>query len=99
MPYRKLATLMLVAGPLGAQNLTGTSKWAASARREIEAATPRGDFERLANVNAMLDRVLTVMPNDPLLLYYKGYALYRVSAGYLGQNKGKEARQVLEEAD
>jgi len=61
---------LAAASTLGAQSLTGTAKWADSANREIEAANGAGDLARLNNISAVLDRVLTVTPNDPLLLYY-----------------------------
>jgi tetratricopeptide (TPR) repeat protein len=99
MSFRPLIVALVIGTPLSAQTLTGTAKWADSARREIDAATPRGDHARLAGAIALLDRVLTAMPNDPLLTYYKAYAFYRQSAVYLGQNKAKEANEVLEEAD
>ena len=86
--------------PLGAQNtLTGTAKWADSASREIDAANAVGDFARLNNAAAMVDRVLTVTPNDPLLLYYRSLALYRIAGIYTGQKKNDEAKRALDEAD
>jgi tetratricopeptide (TPR) repeat protein len=83
----------------GAQDAAGSSTWADSARREIEVANAQGDRARLAGAVATLDRALTVVPNDPLLLYYKGYALYRESGVLTGMGKEKEARAELEEAD
>jgi tetratricopeptide (TPR) repeat protein len=86
--------------PLGAQTqLTGTAKWADSASREIEAANVVGDLNRLTNAAAMVDRVLTVTPNDPLLLYYRSLALYRTASLYTGQKKNDEAKRALDEAD
>jgi tetratricopeptide (TPR) repeat protein len=82
-----------------AQQLTGTAKWADSASREIEAANAAGDLNRLTGAAAMVDRVLTVTPNDPLLLYYRAFALYRSATLYTGQKKNDEAKRVLEEAD
>ena len=79
--------------------LTGTAKWADSASREIEAANAVGDLRRLTNAAAMIDRVLTVTPNDPLLLYYRSLALYRMASIYTGQKKRDEAKRALEEAD
>ena len=89
-----------VARPLDAQSaLTGTAKWADSASREIDAANAVGDFARLSNAAAMVDRVLTVTPNDPLLLYYRSLALYRIAGLYTGQKKNDEAKRALDEAD
>jgi len=79
--------------------LTGTAKWADSASREIEAANAVGDLGRLTNAAAMIDRVLTVTPNDLLLLYYRSLALYRMASIYTGQKKRDEAKRALEEAD
>jgi len=79
--------------------LTGTAKWADSASREIEAANAVGDLGRLTNAAAMIDRVLTVTPNDPSLLYYRSLALYRMASIYTGQKKREEAKRALDEAD
>ena len=82
-----------------AQQLTGTAKWADSASREIEAANAAGDLNRLTGAAAMIDRVLTVTPNDQLLLYYRSLALYRSASLYTGLKKNDEAKRVLDEAD
>ena len=94
------ASGLAVGSTLGAQALTGTAKWADSASREIEAANATGgDLARMNNIAAVLDRVLTVTPNDPLLLYYRSLALWRTSGIYLGAKKNDEAKKALEEAD
>lgn len=67
-----LATLQL-----GAQQLTGTDKWADSARVLIESAVRSGNLAGIQSANVLLDRALTAFPDDPLLLHYAGYALYR----------------------
>ena len=91
---------LAMATPVVAQApLTGTAKWADSASREIEAATVVGDLDRLTNAAATLDRVLTVTPNDPLLLYYRSLALYRMASQYTGMKKNDEAKRALDEAD
>jgi tetratricopeptide (TPR) repeat protein len=79
--------------------LTDASRWADSARVAIEAASDKGDDPALEEVVAMLDRVLTVTPDEPMLLHYKGYALYRRGGLLMGQRKNKDAKRVLEEAD
>jgi len=95
-----IVTGVVIAAPARAQGqLTGTAKWADSASREIEAANAVGDLDRLTNAAAMIDRVLTVTPNDPLLLYYRSLALYRTASIYTGQKKRDEAKRALEEAD
>jgi tetratricopeptide (TPR) repeat protein len=94
------ACTLAITVPLRAQSsLTGTAKWADSARREIDSATAVGDLPRLTNAAAMIDRVLTVTPNDPLLLYYRSLALYRTASLYTGQKKNDEAKRALDEAD
>ena len=77
------AIALTVAGSAQGQ-LTGTAKWADSASREIDSANTAGDLDRLTTAAAMLDRVLTVTPNDPLLLYYRSLALYRSASLYTG---------------
>ncbi len=104
---RTLSLLALVLGvpltlaaqtPASAQ-LTGTAKWADSASREIDAAHAAGDFDRLNNASALLERALTVTPNDRLLIYYRSLALYRSAAQYMGRNRNDDAKRALEEAD
>ena len=79
--------------------LTGTAKWADSASREIEAATVAGDLDRLTSTAAMIDRVLTVTPNDPLLRYYRALALYRSAWIYTGRKRTDDAKRALDAAD
>lgn len=57
--------------------LTGAARWADTVRVSIERAVITGDPRALAAAGAMADRALTAFPNDPLLLHYKAYALYR----------------------
>ena len=91
---------MMAAMPLVAQTpLTGTAKWADSASREIEAATVAGDLDRLTSAAALIDRVLTVTPNDPLLRYYRALALYRSASIYTGRKRNDDAKRALEAAD
>ena len=94
-----LATL-LVCGSAHAQSLTGRDKWADSARVEIEAATALGDLERMRQAGALLERALTVFPDDPLLLHYLGYARYREATLMQGMKRDdKDYRPLLEAAD
>lgn len=67
-----LATLQL-----GAQQLTGPDKWADSARVLVESAVRSGSPAGIQSANVLLDRALAAFPNNPLLLHYAGYALYR----------------------
>jgi tetratricopeptide (TPR) repeat protein len=59
------------------ERLTGRDRWADSARVLIDLATQRGDVVRIRSARVLLDRALTAFPNDPLLLHYLGFALYR----------------------
>lgn len=96
-----VAGVFVAATSRGAQSqqLTGTAKWADSAQREIEAAAIAGDMNRLTNASAMVDRVLTVTPNDPLLLYYRSLGLWRSATQYMGMKQNGEAKRALDEAD
>ncbi len=57
--------------------LTGAARWADTVRVSIERAVISGDNTALVAAGAMADRALMAFPNDPLLLHYRGYALYR----------------------
>lgn len=61
-------------------------------------ATPAGDIGGLRTAEALLDRALTVSPNDPWLLHYLGFALYREATIRMGMN-GDDVRPTLERAD
>ena len=98
--YSYLAIAGLTVGtPLGAQPLTGTAKWADSANREIEAANGAGNLVRLSNMSTVLDRALIVTPNDPLLLYYRSLALWRMASIDIATKKKGQAKKLLDEAD
>ncbi len=91
--------LMLSVTPSGAQSLTGVARWADSARVLIESSLVKADAPALEQALAILDRVLTVTPDEPMLLHYKGYALFRQGGFLMGANRMKEAKEVLETAD
>jgi tetratricopeptide (TPR) repeat protein len=57
--------------------LTGAARWADTVRLSIERAVTAGDTRALAAAGALAQRALTAFPNDPLLLHYRGYAIYR----------------------
>jgi hypothetical protein len=91
---------VVLAAAAEAQTLTGRDKWADSARVEIDAAMPAGDIARIRQAGAMLERALTVFPDDPLLLHYLGYARYREANLLQGEKLDeKEYRPLLEAAD
>ena len=78
--------------------LTGASKWADSAAREIDAATDAGDLTRLRSARTLLDRALTAFPNDALLLHYKGYALHREASLQEGLGHRTDVEPLLDQA-
>jgi tetratricopeptide (TPR) repeat protein len=91
---------LLLCGSIHAQTLTGRDKWADSARIEIETATALGDLNRMREAGALLERALTALPDDPLLLHYLGYARYREATLMQGMKRDdKEYRPLLEAAD
>lgn len=77
-----------------------TIKWADSAVKLIDAGIATGQAEGLDQAIALIDRVLTVTPNDAVMLHYRGYALYR-KANPLMQDATKKAevKALLDEAD
>lgn len=79
--------------------LAGTARWADSLARTIERAYHAGDERALKEAAALADRVLAIAPGDPLVLHYKGYALYRVGTALLGRNAMEEAEATLKAAD
>lgn len=82
----------------GGQHPTTADGWADSARVEIESAVARRDIARLDAAELLLDRALTAFPANPLLLHYKGYALYREVALLEALGRRKETRPLLDEA-
>ncbi|MEP7345041.1 MAG: tetratricopeptide repeat protein [Gemmatimonadaceae bacterium] len=97
--YRATVLAFVLWPTIASAQLTGEAKWADSARILIESANNRGDEAALDGIVALLDRVLSVTPDAPMLLHYKGYAMYRRGGLLMGANKMKEAREVLEAAD
>ena len=100
MNLKLLLATVLLCTAAEAQTLSGRDKWADSARAEIDAAMPAGDLARIRQAGAMLERALTVFPDDPLLLHYLGYARYREANVMQGKQRDeKEYRPLLEAAD
>lgn len=94
--------LLLLAAPAAAQTAMTTAdrdRWADSARRAIEAATHTGDRARIAAARAIAERALAAFPDDPLLLHYRGYALWREASIMLGTGDGRASRPQLQEAE
>jgi tetratricopeptide (TPR) repeat protein len=88
---------LILAARGGAQVATGTGAWADSARGLIDAGVNTGRADALDPAIALLDRVLTEVPNDPVLLHYRGYALYRKAT--LLQKQPREASAALDAAN
>lgn len=74
------------------------SDWADSARREIDRASPRGDVARLVVARSMLERALAVTPDDPILLHYRGFALFR-EAILRRERDQKDVGDLMDEAE
>src|SRR5262245_54277997 len=69
-----------------------------SARVVIARALPPGDGDALKHGEALLERAITVAPNDAWLLHYLGYALYREATLRMGRD-GEDTRPLMERAD
>ena len=78
--------------------LTGSAKWADSAAHQIDRAYIAGDLGGLQAARTVLDRALIAFPNDPLLLHYQGYELYREANLLEGLSRPAEAGPLLEKA-
>jgi tetratricopeptide (TPR) repeat protein len=77
-----------------------TLKWADSANKLIAAGSATGQPGGLDQAIALIDRVLTVTPNDAVMQHYKGYALYRKTNTLMADaSKKDEAKALLDEAD
>lgn len=95
--FSSLLVIALGTSTAGAQ-APGSARWADSVRRLIERSNQVGATS-LDEAIALVDRVLTVVPNDPILLHYKGYALYRRSTSGPNLPPKAELEKLLEEAD
>ncbi len=93
------ATIQPLSAQSAAAPLTGAARWADSAQAGIDRAVLAGDTEGLAKVGAMIDRALGAFPNDPLLLHYRAYGLYRETMARDDDNEVSEAtEQKLKQA-
>lgn len=75
--FAQAFTVALSTANLQAQAASGSARWADSAATLIDRATRANDLAGVEAAVAVLDRVLTIVPGDGVLLHYKGYALYR----------------------
>lgn len=103
MSQRLFVVSLIAAGFVSSSAAAQSSaavKWADSANKLIEVGIASEQSAGLDQAIALLDRVLTVTPNEGVLLHYKGYALYRKANTIMGDEKKKaEAKALLEEAD
>jgi tetratricopeptide (TPR) repeat protein len=77
--------------------LTGAARWADTVRVTIERANLNRDDSALTQAGALADRALGAFPNDPLLLHYRAYALYREYTRGSGA-RGAEYKAAMERA-
>ena len=69
-----------------------------SARTVLARATPAGDLAAMRTAQALLARALTAQPQDPWLLHYLGFALYREATLSFGMGSDSYM-PILERAD
>jgi tetratricopeptide (TPR) repeat protein len=81
-----------------AQTAADVVKWADSARVAIEAAQRAGDLGRITSARQLVERALVANPNDPWLLHYQGYAIYREALRRENRDK-QDVRQLRDRAD
>ena len=90
------AVMMPAASRAQAPALAGAAKWADSAAREIDRASITSDLARYQGARTLLDRALVAFPNDPLLLHYQGYELYREASLLDGLQRSAEVPALME---
>lgn len=100
LPFTILASMVMLSAGAFAQTpaLTGAAKWADSAAREIDRASITSDLTRYQGVRTLLERALVAFPNDPLLLHYQGYELYREGSLLDGLRQGADVPAMMEKA-
>jgi tetratricopeptide (TPR) repeat protein len=84
--------LLLASSPVIAQDSQPKQQGAAarlldSARVLIAKATPTGDIPALRGAEALLERAITVSPNDPWLAHYLAFAIYREATIRMGRDR------------
>jgi len=92
-----LTAMLALTAELRAQTLTGRDRWADSVRVMIEGGVRSGSSAAIDSARVLLERAMTAFPNDPLLLHYEGYALYRKATLALGRT-GADPKPMLEKA-
>ena len=91
-----LGLLLLGAAPAAAQS--PATRLLDSARVLITKAYPAGDVATLHSAEALLERALTVVPNDAWLLHYLGFATYREATLRMGRDR-EAVDGLLQRAD
>lgn len=103
MTHRIILSLLVALATLpsyAASQSPAIIKWADSANKLIDAGIASGQPAGLDQAIALIERVLTITPNDGLMLHLKGYALYRKANPMMDDDKKKaEVKALLEEAD
>lgn len=92
-----LGAIAVHAGLAGAQ-VSRTEQLADSLRIAIEAAVDAGELKGLDAAVALADRAVSAFPNEPLLLHYRAYALYRAGTAAMGLKGAAQARPYFEKA-
>jgi len=95
-----VAAAVLCAARLDAQGAktTPAARYLDSARTLIAKATPLGDLAMLRSARVLLDRAAIAAPNDPWVLHYLGYELYREATLSMGR-EGADVKEILERCD
>jgi tetratricopeptide (TPR) repeat protein len=92
------ASLLSTTAVAQAPALTGASKLADSAAREINRGMIESDINRLRSARTLLDGALVSYPNDPMLLHYKGFEAFREAGLLYGLNRQSEVPALMKEA-
>ena len=100
LAFRLSTVLVLIAGaPARAQMSDSLTQSTDMLRAAIDAASARDDWAALQDVSALAQRLIAIRPNDPLLAYYRGYALFRVALIASRRADRHAYHDVLEDAD
>ena len=93
-----LAIIATVSTPLAAQTASMRDKWADSARVLIETAVRHGSMNGVDSARTIIERVMTAFPEDPVLLHYDGYALYRKATIAMARDPKADTGPFLDKA-
>lgn len=94
-----LTLVAMAATTVHAQAPAGTARWADSIHVLLSMDQVRLGTD-VDQAIALAERVLSVTPNDGVMLHYKGYALYTKASRMLGGGGSeKEIKALLDEAD